>query len=43
MFSLEDTGIGIKDDEISKLFKLFGRLENTKKINGIGLGLNTCR
>jgi len=40
-----DTGVGIKPDDIGKLFKLFGFLENTKEINtkGIGLGLYICK
>lgn len=40
-FSVRDTGIGIKQEDICKLFCLFGRLEAHKKINktGIGLGL----
>jgi len=41
-FSVEDTGIGIKEEDQPKLFKLFGRLEHQdKKINthGVGLGL----
>lgn len=38
---VEDTGIGIKDEDKGKLFKLFGFLDETKVINtsGIGLGL----
>ena len=37
-----DTGIGIKEDQISKLFKCFGYIDDGKKLNikGIGLGLN---
>lgn len=36
-----DTGIGIKDEDQDKLFKLFGFINNTKHVNrnGIGLGL----
>lgn len=44
-FSVEDTGIGIKEEDHSKLFKLFGILEQKQKnINtqGIGLGLTIC-
>ena len=40
-FYIEDTGIGIKEEECEKLFKLFkrsGRQDN-KNTNGIGLGL----
>jgi len=41
-FTIQDTGIGIKKEDLQKLFKLFGRLEqHNKKINthGVGLGL----
>jgi signal transduction histidine kinase len=43
--SVQDTGIGIKKEDQSKLFKLFGFLERTKEINsmGIGLGLHICK
>ena len=38
---IEDTGIGIKKEDESKLFKFFGRIENDQGYNkeGIGLGL----
>jgi signal transduction histidine kinase len=38
---VEDTGLGIKEEDKNKLFKLFGFLEQTRNINanGIGLGL----
>jgi CheY-like chemotaxis protein len=43
MFTVEDTGCGIKESDVSKLFQLFGKLENSdsKRVNqtGIGLGL----
>ena len=41
-FSIEDTGIGIKEVDHQKLFKLFGRIEQQdNKVNtqGVGLGL----
>ena len=40
--SVSDTGIGIKDEDIGKLFGLFQRLEEDKNrnIEGTGLGLN---
>ena len=40
-FSIQDTGIGIKDEDQDKLFRLFGRLDSTNNINpqGVGLGL----
>ena len=40
-----DEGCGIKESEMSKLFKLFSRVESSKNINteGIGMGLNICK
>ena len=40
--TVKDTGIGIKDEDMSKLFDSFGRLEETRNrnIEGTGLGLN---
>ena len=39
--SVKDTGVGIKEEDQKKLFKLFGFIDTTKEINtkGIGLGL----
>jgi signal transduction histidine kinase len=44
IISVEDSGIGIKDEDKDKLFKIFGKLENAECINpsGIGLGLTIC-
>ncbi len=41
VFSVTDTGIGIKEDEIPKLFNEFYRVENeiNQKVKGTGLGL----
>jgi PAS domain S-box-containing protein len=41
MFSISDTGIGIKAEDIPKLFNNFTQLDNsyTKKFQGTGLGL----
>ena len=43
--SVSDTGIGIKDEDRHKLFKLFGFLHSTQGMNtkGIGLGLAICK
>jgi K+-sensing histidine kinase KdpD len=43
-FAVEDSGIGIKDDDKDKLFKIFGKLDNSESVNpsGIGLGLTIC-
>ena len=42
---VEDTGIGIKDEDQPKLFALFGYLKDEKGVNthGIGLGLNISK
>ena len=46
MFTVEDTGIGISETDIKKLFKPYEKLTNNTslKINpkGIGLGLIIC-
>jgi signal transduction histidine kinase len=34
--SIEDTGIGIKENDLKKLFKMFGMLENSRGINKTG-------
>lgn len=41
---VEDTGIGIKEEDSEKLFKIFGQIEQNDDINpkGIGLGLTIC-
>jgi len=43
--SVQDTGIGIQQEDVCKLFRLFGRLEDHHKINktGIGLGLTISK
>jgi signal transduction histidine kinase len=40
-----DTGIGIKEDDIVKLFQFFGMASNSKEVNrsGMGLGLTICK
>ena len=42
--TVKDTGIGINQNDKSKLFTLFGKLDDTAKINtsGVGLGLSIC-
>lgn len=41
-FSVKDTGIGIKEEDIDKLFEAFARMDETanRSIQGTGLGLN---
>ena len=43
--SVSDTGIGIEEEDMGKLFKMNGFLKKTEEINtrGIGLGLHICR
>lgn len=42
---VRDSGIGIKEEDHDKLFKLFGSLKSTKELNpgGIGLGLHISK
>ena len=42
LFSVRDTGIGVKEEDISRLFDYFERIEETRNrsIEGVGLGLN---
>ena len=44
VFAVKDTGIGIKDEDKSKLFKIFGKIAQNDNVNpsGIGLGLTIC-
>lgn len=43
-FTIEDTGCGIDQSHISRLFKSFNQIENTYKVNqGTGLGLSIAR
>ena len=42
---VQDSGIGISEDDQEKLFKMFGFLKSTQQMNtqGIGLGLYICK
>ncbi|MBQ3545997.1 MAG: response regulator [Lachnospiraceae bacterium] len=42
MYSVQDTGIGIKEEDLEKLFVKFERIEETRNrnIEGTGLGIN---
>jgi signal transduction histidine kinase len=43
--SVKDTGVGIKEEDIEKLFKFFGQATSSKNINrsGMGLGLTISK
>lgn len=40
---VQDTGIGIKPEDLPKLFKKFQQLDSTRQIKGTGLGLAICK
>jgi signal transduction histidine kinase len=42
---VDDTGIGMKSEDLNKLFCFFGKLQNTNNINkgGMGLGLTISK
>jgi PAS domain S-box-containing protein len=42
-FSVEDNGIGIRKENIDKIFKIFSRLQNSSKVEGTGIGLAHCK
>ena len=44
-FEVEDTGVGIEQEDLVKLFKFFGKLSKSKEINkgGMGLGLTISK
>ena len=43
LFKVKDNGIGIPEEQYEHLFKLFQRLEHTKKYPGTGAGLSICK
>ncbi|MFV0156343.1 ATP-binding protein [Empedobacter falsenii] len=40
IFKIKDNGIGIKEEDYHKMFKLFSRMSNTGNISGNGVGLS---
>jgi len=44
-FQVIDSGLGIKEENMSQLFKLFGKVSEQSNVNkqGIGLGLTICK
>ena len=42
-FSIEDNGIGIKEEHFKLVFETFKKLHNNQKYAGVGLGLSTCK
>jgi signal transduction histidine kinase len=42
---IEDSGVGIKQEDLNRLFKFFGKLQDTQGINsgGMGLGLSISK
>ncbi|TNV83566.1 hypothetical protein FGO68_gene15673 [Halteria grandinella] len=40
-----DTGIGIKEQDRERIFRMFGKLESTEKMStsGVGLGVSICK
>lgn len=40
-FEVEDTGVGIKEEDLEKLFKLFGKMNIKNHVNQNGIGLGT--
>jgi PAS domain S-box-containing protein len=41
-FSIQDNGIGIDEQNIGKIFKIFRRLHNRNQYEGTGIGLSHC-
>lgn len=43
LFSIKDNGIGIEDEFLAFVFKLFKRLHTVDKYTGSGIGLSICK
>jgi len=42
-FAIADNGIGIKEDDLEAIFKIFGRVPTEEKYDGTGVGLAHCK
>lgn len=42
-FYVKDTGIGIQEDKLEKIFNRFTQVQSTKFEEGVGLGLSICK
>ncbi|RXG15710.1 two-component system CheB/CheR fusion protein [Leeuwenhoekiella aestuarii] len=42
-FAIADNGIGIKEDDLEAIFKIFGRVPTEEKYEGTGVGLAHCK
>jgi len=43
LFSVKDNGIGIKQEDVTNLFKMFQRLDDNDNYPGTGIGLALCK
>jgi len=43
VIGIQDNGIGIEKEKISSIFKMFHRLNSSKKYPGEGIGLSSCK
>lgn len=43
VFCIQDHGIGVKEQHLGKIFRIFQRLHSEKKYQGTGIGLANCK